>query len=75
MAKRTTAEMPSHSHHVPLYNKQITSKSGTGITFDRMIWWNGGTNLPNLNTDASGSTKAHNNMPPYVAVNYVIYAG
>ena len=67
--------MPSHSHHVPLNNKQITSKSGTGITFDRMIWWNDGTSLPNLNTDASGSTKAHNNMPPYVAVNYVIYAG
>lgn len=71
----TTAEMPQHQHHVPLYNKQVTSKSGTGITFDRMIWWDSGTALPNLNTDTSGSTKAHNNMPPYIAVNYVIYAG
>ena len=71
----TTAEMPSHSHHIPLRNKPVTSKSGSGITFDRMIWWDEGTDLPNLNTNASGSTKAHNNMPPYIAVNYIIYAG
>ena len=71
----TTAEMPSHRHHIPLYNKQITAKSGTGMTFDRMIWWNGGTGLPNLNTDGSGSTNAHNNMPPYIAVNYIIFTG
>ncbi len=68
----TTAEMPSHNHnngnwqvHVSnggnTGNNQMTSKSGGNLQTNQ---------FPNV-----GGGEAHNSMPPYLSVNYIIYAG
>ena len=65
----TTNEIPSHSHReansTVVYNdsssnRLATSGSGTRISL--------ATNL-NINTNSTGGGQAHNNMPPYLAVN------
>lgn len=58
----TTTEMPSHSHNMP----QATGGSGVGQI--------GGTGLTRgpVNTDAAGSGGAHNNLQPYITLNYII---
>ena len=65
----TTNEIPSHSHReansTVVYNDSssnrfATSGSGTRISL--------ATNL-NINTNSTGGGQAHNNMPPYLAVN------
>lgn len=71
----TTAEMPSHNHGYRLNNKQITSKSGSGITFDRMIWWTSEGIALQLWTQSNGGNAAHTQIPPYCSVNYIIFAG
>ena len=65
----TTNEIPSHSHReansTVVYNDSssnrfATSGSGTKISL--------ATNL-DINTNSTGGGQAHNNMPPYLAVN------
>lgn len=58
----TEAEMPSHTHDLGI------SKGGTGSTY-------GVGNTFGVGTSTSGSTggdTAHENMPPYITMNYII---
>lgn len=65
----TTNEMPSHSHReansTVVYNNSssnrfATSGSGTKISLATGL---------DINTNSTGGGQAHNNMPPYLAVN------
>ena len=78
----TTAQMPAHSH--PLNNRiyaDMATKSGNTQNFispgQSGTRWistslNDGTGVPN--TDSVGGGGAHNNMPPYVVLNFIIKA-
>lgn len=57
----TTAEMPAHTHGVP-------TKEGTGSNVGQ-----GGNNaVATPSTDSAGGGSAHNNLQPYLVVNYII---
>ncbi len=60
----TVSEMPSHSH---TYSATAMTSNGSGS----------GSNYAtsSSSTGSSGGGKAHNNMPPFVVMNYIIYAG
>jgi microcystin-dependent protein len=60
----TTAEMPSHTHAAPVDN------SGTGGTARALANTNGAGTA--VNTASAGSDGAHNNLQPYVTLNYII---
>ena len=55
-------EMPSHSHSGSM------SQSGSGGSHSGSGAYHGNSN----NTAESGGNQAHNNMPPYIAINYII---
>jgi microcystin-dependent protein len=58
----TVAEMPNHAH-----SYSVVSSSGSGMNF------NGSGDGPVAsNTGSAGSSQAHNNMPPYMTLNYII---
>jgi len=57
----TTGEMPSHSHTAPSPN----TASGGGTAGDRQ-------NQGTYNTGSAGGGGAHNNMPPSLALNFII---
>lgn len=62
----TIAELASHSHTV------LTSGSGT-TTGPVSTDISG--DLPNSSLSPAGGGGAHNNMPPYLTLNFIIYAG
>lgn len=59
----TTPEIPSHQHGISV----AASGGGGGATPGSSGASDGATN-----TDATGGGGAHNNMQPYVAINYII---
>ena len=64
-------EMPSHSHNVISnvdywYGNRIALGSGSGAIFWKDY---------DSPTRTTGGDGAHNNMPPYATVNYIIFAG
>jgi hypothetical protein len=60
----TVAELPAHTHGAPVDN------SGTSGTARALAGTNGaGTQL---NTSSTGSDTAHNNIQPYITLNYII---
>lgn len=63
----TAEEMPSHDHLLNL--KSIQFASGTGSWAAQ--YSDSGQNIRSLNT---GGGQAHNNMPPYIVLNYIIRA-
>lgn len=68
----TGAQMPAHNHIPPsggtAYFGNVTGTGTAGIV--------AGTNLRSFNASASaGGGFPHNNMPPYLTVNYFIYGG
>lgn len=83
--KLTIAEMPSHTHaqnahshttsgHVN-YNSAYTNDSAVGTGYKwgtSKVSSTDDTTATNKNTGGSG---AHNNMQPYIALNYIIYTG
>lgn len=60
----TLAEMASHSHTL----SNVKDASQTGSNHDKQ----GGSNVSNLSTDASGGDGAHNNMQPSTFLNVMI---
>lgn len=66
----TTSEMPSHVHAFGYTSSNEAGGFGLALApsfIDRVLVSSGAGN-----TAAAGSGSAHNNMPPYVALNYLI---
>ena len=61
----TTAEMPAHSH---TYNERTTNTSFG------LVAGTGNNGIVTSSTSSVGSNTPHNNMPPYLAVRYIIKA-
>lgn len=61
----TTTELPSHTHPITYTNNLLSGGGGSNI---------GGSGLTD-NTNATGGGSPHNNMPPYLTLNYIIFAG
>ena len=67
----TISEMPSHSHG-------YTGQNGTGFPDGSGDWANPGDveSYPRQTQDNyQGGSQAHNNMPPYVSLFYIIFTG
>lgn len=62
----TTGEMPAHTHGVP----GVDGGSSPGFRVDT-----DNTTAAYANTLSAGSGGAHNNMQPWLAVNYIIFTG
>lgn len=80
--------MPSHRHkpNSSTYDSFMTTmSSGSGITRANIksgtstavsnVVTNANSMQRHEETGSAGGGEAHNNMPPYLAVNYIIYAG
>ena len=65
----TVDEMPSHSH----LQRRLASSSGSNQTFTHF----NATNVVNTNvsTAPTGGNQPHNNLHPYFAITYIIFAG
>lgn len=61
----TTGEIPSHSH-------QMGGAMGTEVGNDRYTITNGGSGGTSYTSTNTGGGGAHNNMPPYLTLNYII---
>lgn len=61
----TTDEIPSHTH-------QMGGSLGTEVGNDRYTITNGGSGGTSYTSTATGGGEAHNNMPPYLTLNYII---
>nr|DAL45617.1 MAG TPA_asm: baseplate wedge protein [Caudoviricetes sp.] len=59
----TTSEMPSHNHTLDNYNTTGGATSSMTVQANDKRGYSG-----NVNTLYTGGNKAHNNMPPYLAV-------
>jgi len=62
------SEIPAHSHSIP-FTADVPTQEGIGI--------NRNVTVPLLteNTGLSGGGGSHNNMQPYIAASFIIYAG
>ena len=84
----TTAQLPSHRHNLGLLGITATGIAGSAGTGYGAIAYGG--IAPNLTNQAgnrvaasdalgaindTGSGSSHNNMPPYMGLNYIIYSG
>ncbi len=64
----TQSELPAHTHSTNEVNSRTSFPAGSG----------GGESWTDTGAEDSssvGSDQPHNNMPPFVALNYVIFAG
>lgn len=66
----TVEEMPNHRHNLKLQGGSIQESSS-------FISWQSGSNyqLYGSATETVGGGAAHNNLPPYVTINYIISTG
>jgi microcystin-dependent protein len=62
----TVEEMPSHTHDMYWRNKYVITGSGNGVTNATGGATTDGSGYVYM--DATGGSKPHNNMPPYVNV-------
>jgi microcystin-dependent protein len=69
MITLTIDQMPEHGHKIDFYDWSTSQGGGSGHA----------SRLNNVQsiayTQSSGGGKAHNNIQPYYAVNYIIYVG
>lgn len=59
----TVGEMPSHTHGYSLADASPGTGSGAGSGFN---------SFTSSSTASAGSGQAHNNMPPYITLNFII---
>lgn len=69
----TVNEMPSHSHTSTFYQAYTGTTGSTNNVEGAYTNYN--YKKISLTTSATGGGAAHNNMPPFVTMNYIIYAG
>ena len=62
-------EIPSHSHPITIPSDQTLSSAGTANTVVEAQGFNGNVTL---NTGAVGNGSSHNNIQPFVTMNYII---
>jgi microcystin-dependent protein len=77
----TAAEMPVHSHVVPAHSHTFGTSSGQGGRLDRVqrgdptsLNTQATDTAPATDTSDTGGSVAHNNMPEYRAVHWIIKA-
>jgi microcystin-dependent protein len=75
----TEAEMPLHNHTIPAHSHTFGTSSGQGSRTDRVqrgdltsLLTQTTDTEPATDTGDSGGNVAHNNMPEYVTVNWII---
>jgi microcystin-dependent protein len=66
----TVAELASHTHKVADFIVSTGAVNGLDPALFKL-----GIDVGNLDTGNTGSGTAHNNMPPWLALNFFIYAG
>lgn len=65
----TISEMPAHSHGIGTANGQGNKDWGYNFTYDNnTASWHSGS------CQYAGGNKPHNNMQPYIILNYIIRA-
>ena len=62
-------EIPQHRHNLQVHTSSGSSQSQSGLSYATTGYAN--TSFCNY----TGGSQAHNNMQPYIAMNYIIYAG
>lgn len=71
--KLLEAEIPSHDHGMPTGTNEMRTTTNTlGGSNDHAI--SGGGNVGKETFTAFGGTSPHNNLPPYLALNFIICA-
>lgn len=63
-----TSEIPSHTHTIPLTATTLAVEPGEVTVLTPVPFFT-------QDTGATGGDGSHNNMPPYLSLTYVIYAG
>jgi len=63
-----TDEIPSHTHTIPLTATTLAVEPGEVTVMTPVPFFT-------QDTGSTGGDGAHNNMPPYLVLSYVIYAG
>ena len=66
----TISEMPSHSHSIQ-YQKRTRTLGGNSFYDAELV----GNSDSTANTQLSGNDQSHNNMQPYLVLNYIIKTG
>lgn len=66
----TTPEIPAHTHTIPSDTVQVNTGSGATITVEAASAPHGGATTPPSGSTGGGGS--HENMPPYLLVNYII---
>lgn len=70
----TTAELASHNHSNPSFNSGISGTSSYG-THSFLLKADYRPNFAAIGGNYNGSNTAHNTMPPYTGINFIIYTG
>jgi microcystin-dependent protein len=65
----TTAEMPSHAHEIQRNNQAATSVGADASGLYQSV---ANTGASYANTQTNGGGAAHNNLQPYIVLNYII---
>lgn len=66
-------EMPSHRHDIALYNSAYAEQTVTRDCVTTNAWSNRWSDVGDY-MDYVGGGQAHENRPPYIGINFIIYA-
>lgn len=71
----TTQEMPSHTHK--MHPSTFVDRQANPATFTSKVaagnsWMTQAFNVGGVDTETTGGNQAHNNLQPYITVNYII---